>query len=585
MDCHPVLSDLAVLAPIQLERVYLFSLFISFVLSAGMALYVLAVRRKTRHSEGFLAILVLAALWTLGALGEGMASDLAGKLFWARLQYIPYCLIPPAILFFALQITGGSSRFPRLRHLLIVVLPTAGLILALTNRWHQLVRRNEHLASLGGVVYIAKEYGSAFYLIAVYSYLLMAIAFGCVLRAAFIRKTIPRRQGYVILITLGIEYLSSGLYSFFLNTVWPLDITPALVGPSWLLIFYFVFRDRLFDLRPLARDQVLESTDYGILILDTERRVVDANPSAGVFLGKSQRELYLQPLNALLPFPVAFDLSVSSPFRHFWWTEHPPRALELVVEPLHDRYQFTLGYLAMIRDITAAKEAEEANLRQQALLAAARERETLARDLHDNLGQVLGYISLEAQGVERRLASSGDSESAAHLTRIAEGSREAHNQIRAYLQAIRGDERSRQPLCDALRLIAAQTEAIYGIHVRTMLPPQPEAANLPSIVRNAILNIVREALGNSARHSGVRQAHLRLYWDQETLNIEVDDDGVGFDPRSAQAGRSYGLRIMRERSDEIGALLKIESEPGHGTRMVLRIPADTIVGHTGVCNA
>ena len=85
-----------------------------------------------------------------------------------------------------------------------------------------------------------------------------------------------------------------------------------------------------------------------------------------------------------------------------------------------------------------------------------------------------------------------------------------------------------------------------------------------------LLRVLKEILTNARRHSGARNVEVRLQADDEAIQIEVADDGRGFDPGSARAG--IGLVGMRERVEGLGGKIELRSRPGEGTKVTVRVP-------------
>jgi signal transduction histidine kinase len=93
-------------------------------------------------------------------------------------------------------------------------------------------------------------------------------------------------------------------------------------------------------------------------------------------------------------------------------------------------------------------------------------------------------------------------------------------------------------------------------------------------VETAAYRIIQEALTNVARHAGVSETTVRLWADQDTLLVRIEDQGTGFDPAAVlAAGHASGLAGMQERAALCGGQLTVDSEPGGGTRLALELPA------------
>ncbi len=211
----------------------------------------------------------------------------------------------------------------------------------------------------------------------------------------------------------------------------------------------------------------------------------------------------------------------------------------------------------------AAIAIENARLYQQAQeLAAAQERQRLARDLHDAVTQTLFSASLIAE-VLPRLWERSHEEGRRRLEELRQLTRGALAEMRALLLELRPAALTEVGLGDLLRQLA---EAVTGrARVPVALTVESQCL-LPPDVQVALYRIAQEALNNIAKHSGATQAAIVLRCLPDRVELCIHDNGRGFD----QAGVSpehLGLGIMRERAESIGAMLTIESEIGRGVEI------------------
>ncbi len=193
-------------------------------------------------------------------------------------------------------------------------------------------------------------------------------------------------------------------------------------------------------------------------------------------------------------------------------------------------------------------------------LAASRERQRLARDLHDAVSQTLFSVSLIAE-VLPRIYERDPSQGEARLEELGQLTRGALAEMRTLLLELRPAALADANLADLLKQLA---EAVTG---RARIPIELRLEGCgepPTDVRIALYRISQEALNNVAKHSGASHATLSLACDEEEFRLVVEDDGAGFDP-GAGGGGQLGLGIMRERAAAVGAILEIVSKPGEGT--------------------
>lgn len=196
-------------------------------------------------------------------------------------------------------------------------------------------------------------------------------------------------------------------------------------------------------------------------------------------------------------------------------------------------------------------------------LAAAEERHRLARELHDSLTQTLFSMNLAAETAKLTIGS--DPELAKnHLQRLQNLAQIALNEVKELYNPSPGVELTKNGLADSLKRLAEERSTQDGLYVIVEVSGNRV---LPSLVQENLYRISQEALNNVIRHSGARQANIRLIQDSPIARMEVSDTGCGFDTKGQEVAGGYGLLGMAERVNEIGWLLNITSQPGQGTRI------------------
>ena len=218
----------------------------------------------------------------------------------------------------------------------------------------------------------------------------------------------------------------------------------------------------------------------------------------------------------------------------------------------------------------AASAIENARLyAQTSQMSALEERHRIGMDLHDGAIQSLYGLGLQIEGASE-LIEREPREARAQLARTVDRLNAAIADLRSYVLGLRPIRGSDRPLRESLPNLAKQiaTNALLDVDVR--IDPQAEAI-LDRAAREAVFYVAADALGNVARHARARHVVLALRNEPDAVVLEIGDDGVGFQTDGAVGG--LGLRNMRERAFNAGARLELESQPGSGTHLFLRIPA------------
>lgn len=213
--------------------------------------------------------------------------------------------------------------------------------------------------------------------------------------------------------------------------------------------------------------------------------------------------------------------------------------------------------------------AKQRSDREARRLSIVEERTALAHELHDSLAQTLASLRFQVRML-KDLLNSGDKDAAVHdLTRISNGLDEAHTELRELLHGFRApiDQRG---LVSALEKLVERFEQESG--VKGFFHREGRAPLLSSAEEMQVLRIAQESLANIRKHA---QAHtVRVLLSSRSdggLVLLIEDDGVGFEnaAKIGQPGEHIGLTIMEERARRLGGSLRIESEPGEGTRVEL----------------
>jgi PAS domain S-box-containing protein len=204
--------------------------------------------------------------------------------------------------------------------------------------------------------------------------------------------------------------------------------------------------------------------------------------------------------------------------------------------------------------------------------AALEERQRLARELHDSVSQALYGIALGARTARDLLGREAPPDRVEEWLEYVLSLAEAGlTEMRALIFELRPESLKTEGLIAALQQQAAALEARHEIPVHTTLGEEPE---LPLETKEAIYRIAQEALHNTVKHAHASRADLKLECDAQGIALEVSDDGAGFDPGGDFSGH-LGLKSMRERAARLGGTLRVESAPGEGTTIRVRIPPDT----------
>jgi signal transduction histidine kinase len=221
------------------------------------------------------------------------------------------------------------------------------------------------------------------------------------------------------------------------------------------------------------------------------------------------------------------------------------------------------------RHIREREEREQ--LRERAI---AEERERIARELHDGLAQLLGYVNTKAMAARLMLRNARAEAADQHLAQLEEAARELSTDVREAILSLRTASRHNTHLVAMLDDFVVGFSRLSSLPVDLTFSPAVEGLGLPPDYALQMLRIAQEALANVRKHASASRSWVNLHISDGILELTVDDNGQGIAAGAAQAGDQpgFGLITMRERAEAIGAALQLGSSPAGGTRVAVRLP-------------
>jgi signal transduction histidine kinase len=275
--------------------------------------------------------------------------------------------------------------------------------------------------------------------------------------------------------------------------------------------------------------------------------------------------------------------------------------LEEVATVVHDPVSGAAHYTGLVWDVThrrraaAAAElerrtAERDELRREMAAVEETERRRLARELHDQLGQQLTAVSL---GLEEaaRLATRDDSRDGTHadgshadgetpllhrLRQLATLARSTMAGARYLALELRPPELDDEGFERALQTYVTEWTTRYGVEAEALVVGETAGSLLPLDVGSALYRVSQEALTNAAKHAGAAMVSVIVERNPGEVRLIIEDDGRGFDPAEvaerARRERRLGLSGIQERAALLGGIARVESSPGNGTTVFVRVP-------------
>ena len=221
----------------------------------------------------------------------------------------------------------------------------------------------------------------------------------------------------------------------------------------------------------------------------------------------------------------------------------------------------------LVNELRAANEQLARAQEQQHELIILRERERMARDLHDGLGHSLVALSVQLEAVQR-LYPVDPARASAQIDDMKQLTRDSMAELRRSLDALRAPDQSDDPLDEILERLAIEVANRAGLKLTCATISAPE---LPPAVPEALSRVAQEALANVERHAAATSVSLLFDVQPDALVLIISDDGRGLPPEAETRPGHYGLRGMRERIEGLGGTLTLSSN-GRGTTVKAWLP-------------
>ena len=399
-------------------------------------------------------------------------------------------------------------------------------------------------------------------------------------------SVISRAQARLLLYGILIPIAANIIYLYGFTGVEGVDWSSVTFLITGIIFLYALNSQSLLDITPIARDQLMHNMKDGMIVLDNQRRIVDANKKAHEmiriqFLGKGLMEV--EPLARSLDG----RLSEGEQNVELVFDDADSQYYDALISPLLDKTLGLIGHLIIFRNITERKKAEFALeqklleiqklnnelqdtqdqlIAQQRALAAVDERRRLARNMHDSVNQSIHGLALYSETLIDMLNMNQAEKAIWVAERIQESGREALKEIRLMLF-----ETDPQQIDEVTDLVKILNERLLVVESRVGIQTEVVNKGLDLVGMHVLMKenlywLAVEALNNALKHARPKCIKIVFQGSDLALEMEIEDDGSGFDVCKVKTG-GFGMRSMRERAEIMGGTLSVESEPGNGTRV------------------
>lgn len=587
------------------------------IVAISIAVY--AWRRRVMPGALSLTFLSMSvAVWLIGQHMELTVQTFASMIWWIRFEFIGIVALPVMWLWFAAEYTGSLPWLHRRHIWLLAIIPAITMLILLTNDYHSLfwtsiTPRVEQLR-LG----IDTRYGPWFWVHVAYSYTCVLIGAYAIVR--FARQTVRLFffQTVAILIAVAVPWAVNLLR---LTGVIPKsipDLTALAFAVSLGIFAWSAFRWRLLDIRPIARDMVLQSMVDGVIAVDDQGRIIEVNRAAqeliglpvSQILGRHAREALTRWNDVVDHYQdvteIAEELEVDVNESRRWFNVR--------ISPIYDTRRVCRGRLFVWRDVTEERRIREELQRnnehlleaQRSLIAARDAAEAgsrargaflahMSHEIRTPLTAIIGYCQLLEAGLERQSLAQTRSDieaihlAAGHLLYLMNNVLEM-----AQIETGRSDLHVVPfNVADVVHDVVMTVQPLLRRNRnRLRLEGVEEAGELlgdPTRVRQILFNLV----SNAAKFTTDGEVVVRIAHtgddSRSRIQFQVSDTGPGIAPEQMvhlfepfaiaeqnigreQRGVGLGLAISQHYCQLMGGELTVESAPGRGTTATFWLP-------------
>ena len=581
----------------------LIPLIIGGIIPGWLSIYVWR-KRKSKGAKFLAVFMMLLFFWGAAYILELASTTLETKIFWNNITFIFIAFTPLSFLLFSIEYTDRGYWLTPLRIGLALLLPISTLIVIFTPVLRPWFWVSQTLVTEGDLLLINGVNGWWYWNIhAIYSYL--GLLGGVVFLVRALLKWPRQYRGQMIwtLVAISVPWAANAITIFKILPVY-IDLTPFAFSITGLGLTFAVVRHRMLDLAPIAREVVVDGLPDGVLILDADSRIVDANLAASKLLslktdviGHSTAQIFSNwpeiAEKELTTMEGQAEIELAN-------ENGEEQYLEISYAPLHDRFKVVIGGVVTIRNITQAKETQ--NLLMEAHNKAVEANQLKSRflakvshELRTPLGGIIGYTELlesetfGALSEEQKRATQTVLSSAQHLndmvSELLDQAQIESGSLILKKAAFSLNDLMENSLSDLV--ISAEKK---NLSLQRSIDP-----NLPSQLigderrlRQVIINLVANAIKFTSE--GKVETSFLLD-DADHWNIIISDTGVGipedalsdiFDPFKQVSsevshdnrGVGLGLSITRDLVALMDGSINVKSELNEGTVFRVSLPLE-----------
>ncbi len=576
------------------------SLIVPTAVSLLLALEALKPKYASR-AKFFALLMFLVAGWSAAYGFELASTELAGMLFWLKVEYFFIPFVPLMLYLVVRQYAGLKHDFKSKQLIYLLPIPVLTLLLSVTNDFHKLYYESVSFDSSSNIPLLSLEIGIWYKVHLLYSYFLVIAASVVLVRKLVFQRSLFRNQLLYMLIAVLIPMLLLSLYLFKLFPIDNLDPTPFAFTFSGLAMSVSILRYRMLDLMPIAREHVFTSMPDGLVVLDNKMRIVDANPGSLKIFRWSE-----------IPFgALTKDVWKSYPLLINMLKQSKSESIVMEIAQQQKRFYFQIsssairnhkieevGYLIIIHDITIRYTMQEA-IRQseEKLKRLNAEKDKLfsviAHDLRGPLGAFVGLTEM-AMNQSEDISHEENQQFAADMYKSAQALQNLLENLLYWARMQREDVKIHTEKLD-LKALFEENLVLFQNAINAKVLKVEKRFQENAIVladKQMLMTVLRNLLSNAIKFTP-RSGTISLVSRSENpgfFQILVTDTGIGMDEirlknlfkieesmgrpgTEGEASSGLGLILSHEFIERMGGHIHVTSSPGKGSTFSIELPA------------
>lgn len=340
---------------------------------------------------------------------------------------------------------------------------------------------------------------------------------------------------------------------------------------------------RIKEREAALRKRVIDSTYNGIGIVQRNEgglKLIDANPALVEILELPEEEVLGASFSELLEEIPEGELIRQRMMEGESWTGEirtdgklGERSYQLNIDPIKGREGGVPFFALVCQDVTERKASEE-RLLDAVIHTQKKERKRMANDLHDGVGQKLTAANVYLKAMEKKWKKGWEDRSLQHLPMVGDLVVKALEEIRGISRDLMPNPLREYGLEEAIRqMVRDLDQEAMGTELKFTCDLK-EGRTRDEKVEKAMYRASQEMLNNAIRHAEASHVELTLEEEDNETFLEIKDDGKGFRPSASERGKGSGVSSMKERMLALGGDCVVDSAPGKGTRISVRIPSE-----------